>query len=361
MVPDRRGWGTSVRSWRGSLSLGGNLLNSSIGEGSGLDLDLNWTPIEALRLNAGYATANAAPTTDKLYAPLVYGDPVSVFDLVTGQAVQVTPLLGGNPDLRAQRSDRLSASVSAGPLTKTGLFLNLSYGRNETQDGVGQLSEPTPALEAAFPERFIRDAEGRLAFIDRRPLNLASATSEDLSTSVSLALPLPRGEDEEPQSLQINLNYAYRLTDRSRFGPGAPVLDRIAGVGGGLPRQTLFLNAETRRGRWSLSTSARWQAGYRSLRGDATGPDDLVVDGFAAVDFRLGVILLPSELRAQGSTAAPRSGRLAGGGQITVEVQNAFDTRPEARLGDGRPAPGYGRDDHDPIGRQVGIQFAKRF
>ncbi|WP_333895875.1 hypothetical protein [Brevundimonas aurantiaca] len=86
-----------------------------------------------------------------------------------------------------------------------------------------------------------------------------------------------------------------------------------------------------------------------------------MVDGFAAVDFRLGVILLPSELRAQGSTAAPRSGRLAGGGQITVEVQNAFDTRPEARLGDGRPAPGYGRDDHDPIGRQVGIQFAKRF
>ena len=154
----------------------------------------------------------------------------------------------------------------------------------------------------------VRDAEGRLAFIDRRPLNLASATSEDLSTSVSLALPLPRGEDEEPQSLQINLNYAYRLTDRSRFGPGAPVLDRIAGVGGGLPRQTLFLNAETWRGRWSLSTSARWQAGYRSLRGDATGPDDLVVDGFAAVDFRLGVILLPSELRAQGSTAAPRSG-----------------------------------------------------
>lgn len=157
-----------------------------------MDLDLNWTPIEALRLNAGYATANAAPTTDQLYAPLVYGDPVAVFDLVTGQAVQVTPLLGGNPDLRAQRSDRLSASVSAGPLTKTGLFLNLSYGRNETQDGVGQLTESTPALEAAFPERFIRDAEGRLTFIDRRPLNLASATSEDLSTSVGLALPLPR-------------------------------------------------------------------------------------------------------------------------------------------------------------------------
>lgn len=86
-----------------------------------------------------------------------------------------------------------------------------------------------------------------------------------------------------------------------------------------------------------------------------------MVDGFADADFRLGVILLPSELRAQGPTAAPRSGCLSGGGQITVEVQNLFDARPDARLGDGRPAPGYGRDDHDPIGRQFRIQFAKRF
>lgn len=34
---------------------------------------------------------------------------------------------------------------------------------------------------------------------------------------------------------------------------------------------------------------------------------------------------------------------------MNLEVENLFDARPEARLGDGSAAPGYGRDVQGPI------------
>jgi len=344
-----------------SLSFGGNLLASNVGEGQGVNLDLAWTPGDRLRFNTSLSTASNAPMSDQLYAPINYGEPISVFDLVTGESIQVVPILGGNPDLRAQRSDNFSAGMSTGPFTAKQLYFNLNYRRTDTRDGIGQLSEPTPALEAAFPNRFIRDADGRLVAIDRRPLNLASAVSDSISTHVSARLPLPWNLEGETQSLQINLNYDYRLTDVSRFGPGAPILDRIAGIGGGQPRQSLNLNADTQRGRWSLNGSGRWQSSYRSLRDDRPGPDDLHVRAFATLDLRLSFILMPRRNAAADTGAVPDSGRMSGGGQITLDIQNLFDTRPGARLADGRPAPGYGRDDRDPLGRQIRLQFAKRF
>ncbi|PXA89079.1 hypothetical protein DMC25_10085, partial [Caulobacter sp. D4A] len=56
--------------------------------------------------------------------------------------------------------------------------------------------------------------------------------------------------------------------------------------------------------------------------------------------------------------AAARRNR---GFTLTLDVDNLLDARPRASLGDGRPAPGYGRDDRDPIGRMVRIGLASRF
>lgn len=346
-----------------SVSLGGSLFSSDSGDGQGLELNLNWTPVDRLRLNTGLSTGTSAPSPEQLYAPLTYGEPVTVYDLVAGESVQVVPILGGNPDLRAQRNDNLTAGISAGPFTDKQLFLNLNYMRNETRDGAGQLSAPTPALEAAFPDRFVRDADGRLVSIDQRPLNLASSMSDMVSTNLSarLPLPLPTAADEDPQRLQLSLNHTYRLSDISRFGPSAPVLDRLAGVGGGQARQMASLSADTMRGRWSLNATARWQSGYSLRRNDQPGPDDLEIDALATLDLRIAFILMPRQRGSAQGQSGPGGGRMAGGGQINLQIENLFDTRPGARLADGRAAPGYGRDDRDPLGRQIRLQFAKRF
>ncbi|MNJ24770.1 hypothetical protein D3C77_191960 [compost metagenome] len=47
--------------------------------------------------------------------------------------------------------------------------------------------------------------------------------------------------------------------------------------------------------------------------------------------------------------------------QLNLDVENLFDARQEARLGDGVNAPGYGRDIQDPIGRRVRVTLQRRF
>ena len=46
---------------------------------------------------------------------------------------------------------------------------------------------------------------------------------------------------------------------------------------------------------------------------------------------------------------------------MELEVENLFDARPDAALGDGRAAPGYGRDDQDALGRVVRLTLSHRF
>ena len=55
-------------------------------------------------------------------------------------------------------------------------------------------------------------------------------------------------------------------------------------------------------------------------------------------------------------------GRRANAGlQVNLDIANLFDARPEARLAKGSPAPGYGRDVQDPIGRMVRVTLQRRF
>jgi hypothetical protein len=46
---------------------------------------------------------------------------------------------------------------------------------------------------------------------------------------------------------------------------------------------------------------------------------------------------------------------------MNLEIENLFDARPGARLGDNSPAPGYGRDIQDPVGRTVRLTLQRRF
>ena len=340
-----------------TLSLGGNLATGHAGSGQGLNADLSWNPAEKLLLNAAITTGTAAPSAQKLYAPLVYGQPTTVFDFITGEAVQVVPISGGNPNLRAPRSDQILASLNAGPFTSRVLMIGFTYMRSDTKDGIGQLTVPSTVLEAAYPDRFIRNEAGRLIAVDRRPLNMASSLSDTVSATLSAALPVSLGK-EERQVVTVNLNSSYHLRDITRLGLGEPVLDRLAGIGGGQPRRDATVHVETNRGRWHASASARWQSGYRLRRAEAAGPDDLIIDDLALINLRLAFKMMRSSPRPEGGRGDSRA---VAGGQLVIEIENLLDARPEATLGDGRPAPGYGRDDQDPIGRLVRIQLSRRF
>ena len=76
------------------------------------------------------------------------------------------------------------------------------------------------------------------------------------------------------------------------------------------------------------------------------------------MDLKFSFQMASSSAGAQPEDSKRRRG---GGLQLVLEIQNLTDARPEANLGDGSPAPGFGRDIQDPIGRTVSLGLQRRF
>lgn len=344
-------------------TLGGSVRQSSGGDGDEVNAALNWAPKRGIRLNGVWSASSASVPDMQRFEPVYFDTPVVVFDFQTGEAVEITPLRGGNPDLRPPRTESLSVTASLGPFTPWSLAANLGYQRTESTDGIGALPDLTEDVEAAFPDRFQRDANGRLTSIDFRPLNLSSTLTEGLTSSLNFNLPRPAGvAAHEATVLRVSLNYNLRLSNTLSLAAGLPELDRLKGDGGGVSRQDARAMLDARRGRWGVNASARWQDGYRTRRfGGQDGPADLITAPFTAVDLKVSFQMTSTSVRAANADEEGGPRRRSGGLQLSLEVSNLFDARPEARLGDGAPAPGYGRDWQDPIGRSVRLSLQRRF
>ena len=133
-------------------------------------------------------------------------------------------------------------------------------------------------------------------------------------------------------------------------------MDRLAGDGGGLPSRSFLLSADGTWGSWRVNASARWKDGYR-VRRDAgvDGPDDLRVKALGLVDLRLTYRL--DRFHRQARQGDQRGIDV----ELELELTNLFDARPTAAMADGRSARGYGRYDHDPIGRTILFGIKGRF
>lgn len=344
-------------------TLGGSIRKASGGSGDEVNGGLAWTPGKRLRLNGVWSASSDSVSEFQRFEPLYYGAPRVVFDFQTGGAVEILPILGGNPDLRPPRSERLSLTAAVGPFTSWSLSGNLGYQRAESTDGIGSLPELTEDVEAAFPDRIQRDANGRLISIDYRPMNLGASLTEGLTSSLNFNLPRPTGAAaNEAMVLRVALSYNYSLKSTVALVAGRPDLDRLKGDGGGASRQDARIMLDARRGRWGVNASTRWQDGYRTRRvSGMNSPGDLITEPYTSVDLKFSFQMTSSSTRApqDGEEGPPR--RRSGGIQLNLEVENLLDARPGAHLGDGSPAPGYGRDIQDPIGRTVRLTLQRRF
>ncbi len=157
---------------------------------------LNWSPFKPLSLVASYTAEDGAPSIQQLNDPVVFTPNVSVFDFNTGTSVSITRIEGGNAGLRADNRQVLKLGANYKPFEKTDLSFSANYTRNSIDDSIASFPTITPELEAAMPERFTRDATGRLVSIDVRPVNFKGAERQDVRWGVnySKALgPLPPG------------------------------------------------------------------------------------------------------------------------------------------------------------------------
>lgn len=333
------------------VSVGADLNAATSGLGSGMNAALTWAPRPKLDLAGSWSRSTQAVADDQRLEPAFIGNPIRVFDFVSGAAVEVLPVLGGNPDLRSPRSERLSISASVGPFTSWEFRGGLGLQRTEATDGIGSLPDPTPQIENAFPDRFQRDPSGQLVSIDRRPINLAAVLTEGLSSKLAFRVPF-----EGAGVVRVALNHTWQTRNTTTIRSDLPEVDRLVGDAGGSPRRAFSLAVDFTRGQWRMNAQVRMQDGYRVRRDiGQDGLQDLQIGPLSSADLRLGY-QFQRNLATQGSGA-----RRGVGLEIELEVANLLDRRPTARLGDGSDAPGYARNDQDPLGRTVAISIKRRF
>lgn len=154
---------------------------------------LNWSPFDNLDLSATYIWREAAPGLGALGNPIITNFNVPVFDFSRGETVLADVTTGGNPDLPAetQRDWKFAANWSLPFWDNT--RLTVEYVRNKSDNVVSGFPQITPEIEAAFPGRVTRDADGRLIAVDRRSVSFAETRANRVqfifSTSGSIGAP----------------------------------------------------------------------------------------------------------------------------------------------------------------------------
>lgn len=139
----------------------------------------SWSPVERLNLLGSWTREEGAPGLEQLGDPQLDTPNSRIFDFVSGTTALVTVRTGGNPDLRADTRTVWKLGGTWRPLAETDLDLRVDYTVSSLRDPVSSFPGPTPAIQAAFPERFQR-GPGGLTFADLRPVNFERADRETL-------------------------------------------------------------------------------------------------------------------------------------------------------------------------------------
>ena len=396
----------------GSLTLNGNAgveQLSDFGTMTTLGAGLNWSPLDRLNLLASWTREEGAPTVQQLGDPVLDTPEARIFDFTTGETVLVTAITGGNRELEADRRDVLKLGGNWKPFEETDLRLRVDYVRSRLTDPISSFPGPTAALEAAFPERFVRNSAGELVSVDLRPVNFDSARRDtfrlgfDFSKSLKSAPPSPAvieafratraaagqgapteggpppgggpppddaqivrdgppsgggrffGGGREGGRLSFSLTDTITLLDEVTIGPGVPKLDYLdgdaVGQSGGRPRHEVEAQAGYFNNGLGARLAANWRSGSRV--NTATG-DELRFSPLATFDLRLFANL------GQRLDLVAKHPWLRGT-SLRLEVSNLFDSKPGVRNSLGDIPFGYQADLLDPLGRTVSVTFRKLF
>lgn len=185
----------------GNLSINGNLAVDQLSDFGRLvtyGYGANWSPFDGLRILASLTDEDGPPSVSQLGNPVVVTPDARIFDFVRGESVDVTQIDGGNRALLADSKRTMKLSLNLKPIKSTDLSLNINYLNTRIDDPISSLPAPTAEIEAAFPERFTRDATGQLIRFDNRPINFVRRDQQQIRWGINfsqrLGAPPPRPE-----------------------------------------------------------------------------------------------------------------------------------------------------------------------
>jgi hypothetical protein len=373
----------------------------------------NWSPLERLNFIASWTREEGPPTVNQLGDPILDTPNSRIFDFTTGETVLVTARTGGNPDLKSDRRNVMKLSVNWQPWQNSDFRLRADYVHQTTKNPISNISV-TPAIEVAFPDRFVRDSSGDLVSVDLRPINFDGARKDTLRFGFDFSKPLKskrpsqsvidqmraqffgqrgqRGQGTAQNAapppggtpsggfggggrggrgggggffggaggqnrgrLQFSLTDTVTFEDKVRITPGGPELDYLhgdaVGSAGGTPRH----NVQAQAGYFNNGLGARIGANWKSgtTVNTLTG-DDLRFSPVGTFDLKL--FANPGDI----PEIALKHPWLRGT-QVRFEVNNIFNSRPNVRDATGAVPINYQPDLLDPLGRTIMITFRKLF
>jgi uncharacterized membrane protein YgcG len=177
----------------GELSVNVNLAVdrlSDFGTIHSVGYGLNWQPITQVRLVVSRTRDEAAPSVSQLGAPTLTTPGVRIFDYATGQTVDVTAITGSNPALIGDTRNVFKVGLTLKPWSSQQFTLNANYVDQRIDNPISTFPAATPAIEAAFPERFVRDVSGDLIAVDQRPTNFDWTSRRNIRFGFNWSMPV---------------------------------------------------------------------------------------------------------------------------------------------------------------------------
>ncbi len=182
-----------ILEFLGDVSLNGNAAIDELSDFGALKTygyGVNWTPLTGLNLIVSQTHDEGAPTVAQLGGALLATPGQRIFDYTTGQTVDVTTLTGGNTALKSDSRTVSKIGLTWKPLEGRDLTLSANYIASDIKNPIASFPAVTPQIEAAFPTRFTRDADGELSEVDFRPVNFADQRRTELRWGFNFAMPV---------------------------------------------------------------------------------------------------------------------------------------------------------------------------
>ncbi len=379
---------------------------------------VNWGLTDNLSLIASYKRDEAAPSVTQLGAAPLTTDGVTYYDLSTGQTVQVTTTTGGNPNLLAEQRRDIKLGLNWELPMVDGLRFSIDYNHNRSDDTASSFPLLTPEIEAAFPDRVVRAADGTLLAIDQRPVNFDRATNSQIrwgfnfgksfgqaeasaggrrgSRQGSADTPPDGGDGPPPEGgagdapnagpppgagggarggrgmgrrgggggpfgrpqggrWQVSLYHTIKLTDRVLIGPGVPELDLLNGSATGSGGGSNRHLVELDGGLFYKGIGTRISAKYDSGSSVVGGANgDLKFHDLATFNLRISADFNQMP-KVTGDLPFLKNSRLR------FSVDNLFDAQRKVTDASGVVPLNYQPGYTDSLGRYIELEWRKSF
>jgi hypothetical protein len=192
---------------------------SDLGTLTTIGAGANFSPADRLNFITSWTREEGSPTIQQLGDPILTTPGSRIFDFTTGTTAIVTATTGGNPDLQADRRNVLKIGGNWQPSSKLDLRLRADYVHERIENPISSISA-TPAIEAAFPERFVRDGLGQLVSVDLRPVNFDHSERDQLRLGFDFSKPLRSRRPSQTVIDQMRAQFGFGPRGTSG-GPGA--------------------------------------------------------------------------------------------------------------------------------------------